>query len=317
MKNSAAIIASCSGLALTQAERRLFSTTNPLGFILFARNCETPDQIRALVADLRESVGWECPILIDQEGGRVQRLKPPYWTQHKPANACTGDEACTIAHSIAQDLTALKIDVNCAPVMDLLYPETHDVIGDRAYSDDPCAVYETGLAVAQSYLDAGVLPINKHIPGHGRAISDSHLELPVIDTKLEELERTDFYPFRKFAAHELANYTWGMVAHIIYQALDPDLAASVSSTTMNYIRHEMGCDQFLLADDISMKALDGYGNLADRALKTLAAGCDATLYCAGILEEMEQILPGCPQLTAQSMDRYERSRQYIRRRPAA
>ena len=158
-------------------------------------------------------------------------------------------------------------------------------------------------------------PIVKHIPGHGRANSDSHLELPVVDTPLRELEATDFEPFRAFAKTAIAPQTWGMVAHIIYSALDNELAATVSKTVMSYIRNDMKVDQFLLADDISMLALEKYGNLADRAIKTLDAGCDATLYCAGNLKEMEQVMVDVPPLTQASFERYERSN--IRRRSAA
>ena len=316
MSNNTAIILSVEGLNLSDAERRLFAVTNPLGFILFQRNCEGPEQIRKLVGDLRDAVGFDCPILIDQEGGRVQRLKPPIWQQYMPAQQChTSDDAANVARLIANDLTALNIDVNCAPVMDLLCDETHDIIGDRAFSDNADEVLEKGIAVAEDYLDGGATPVNKHIPGHGRATSDSHLELPVVDLPIEELEQSDFEPFRKFARLPVASHTWGMVAHIVYTALDSEAPATVSEKAMRYIREDMGCDQFLLADDISMKALDKVGNLADRAVKTLAAGCDATLYCAGNLTEMEEIMRDVPLLTPQSQTRYERSR--IRRRSAA
>lgn len=316
MPHPAAIILSCEGLVLTDAEKRLFASTNPLGFILFARNCDNPDQIRALVHALRDSVGRDCPILIDQEGGRVQRLKPPHWQQFMPAQEChTAEDAAGIASYIAADLSALNIDVNCAPVMDLLCDETHDIIGDRAFSDNPQEVLEKGEAVCRAYLEGGITPIMKHIPGHGRANSDSHLELPIVDTPLEELERTDFEPFRRLAQTADAPQIWGMVAHIIYNALDKDLAATVSKTVMDYVREEMGVDQFLLADDISMLALEKYGNLADRAVKTIESGCDATLYCAGKLTEMELVMRDVPPMTDTAYRRYDRSR--IRRRSAA
>ena len=311
-----AIILSCEGLTLSDAEKRLFASANPLGFILFARNCESPEQIRKLNHELRDCVGWHCPILIDQEGGRVQRLKPPTWQQFMPAQTCqTPEAAAGIATYIANDLTALNIDVNCAPCIDLLCEETHDIIGDRAFSDNPQDVFEKGEAVAQAYLDGGVTPIVKHIPGHGRANSDSHLELPVVDTPLAELEQTDFEPFRAFAKTAIADKTWGMVAHVVYSALDSEYAATVSKVVMDYIRKDMKVDQFLLADDISMLALEKYGNLADRARKTLESGCDATLYCAGILTEMEAVMAEVPTLTEVSFERYERSN--IRRRSAA
>ncbi len=315
MGSPAAIILSVEGLELSDSEKRLFASANPLGFILFARNCDNPEQIRKLNHDLRDCVGWDCPILIDQEGGRVQRLKPPHWQQFLPAQSCnTIDEAAGIARFIANDLAELNIDVNCSPVMDLLCEETHDIIGDRAFSDNPQEVMEKSEAVCRAYLDAGIVPIVKHIPGHGRATADSHLELPVVDTSLEELEQSDFEPFRQMAQSPIANQVWGMVAHVVFSALDGE-AATVSKTVMDYIRKDMKINHFLLADDICMKALEKYGNLADRAVKTLEAGCDATLYCEGNLTDMESLMQDVPSMTRLSFERYERSR--IRRRPAA
>ena len=314
--NSTAIILSVEGLQLSDAEKRLFAGSNPLGFILFQRNCDNVEQIRALVSELRDSVGWHCPIVIDQEGGRVQRLKPPHWQQFMPAQSCNScEDAAGIATYIANDLNELNIDVNCSPVMDLLCDETHDVIGDRAFSDNPEDVFEKGKAVCEAYLAENIVPIVKHLPGHGRATSDSHLELPVVEAALEELEQTDFEPFRLIAKAQCADQTWGMVAHIIYTALDPQLAATVSKTAIDYIRKDIGYDQFMLADDISMLALEKYGNLADRAIKTLESGCDATLYCQGNLTEMESIMQVVPKLRPDSLEKYERSR--IRRRQAA
>lgn len=316
MSSPAAIILSVEGTALTDSEKRLFASANPLGFILFQRNCDNPEQVRALNHELRDCVGWECPVLIDQEGGRVQRLKPPHWQQHIPAQSCNNaEEAAGIACYIAGDLSDLNIDVNCAPVMDLLRDDTHEIIGDRAFSDNPQDVFEKAFAVCEAYLKAGVTPVAKHIPGHGRATADSHLELPVVETPLQELEQTDFEPFRLLAASSIAPQVWGMVAHVIYTALDNQNPATVSPAAIAYIRKEMGVKQFLLADDISMKALEKCGNLADRAVKTLEAGCDATLYCAGILKEMEEIMAVIPPMTEKSFERYERSS--IRRRSAA
>ena len=315
MTHPAAAILSVEGLTLSDAEKRFFASANPLGFILFAYNCDTPEQISALNQELRECVGWECPILIDQEGGRVQRLKPPLWQKYMPANSChTSEDAAGIASLIGADLSALNIDVNCSPVMDLLLPETHDVIGDRAFSDNPQEVYDKAYAVCQAYLKAGITPVAKHIPGHGRATCDSHLDLPVVETSLSELEQTDFEPFVQLAQSDIADKVWGMVAHVSYAALDT-LPATISKPTMDYIRQDMKNDQFLIADDISMKALDKHGNLADRAVKTLAAGCDALLYCDSKLNEMEDIMQVVPSMTEQSFERYDRTR--IRRRSAA
>ncbi|MEM9469179.1 MAG: beta-N-acetylhexosaminidase [Pseudomonadota bacterium] len=314
-KPPAAIILSCEGLGLSEDEKRFFASTNPLGFILFKRNCEAPEQIRKLVKELRASVGWHCPILIDQEGGRVQRLQPPTWQQYMPAQECkNAEEAAGIAHYIAGDLTALGIDVNCAPCIDVLCEETHDVIGDRAFSDNPEDIAEKGLAVAQAYLNEGVTPVMKHIPGHGRAASDSHLELPVVDVSLEELDSSDFEPFRRLAHSDIGDQIWGMVAHVVYTALDESLPATVSKTAIEAIRGDIGFDGFMIADDISMKALDSVGNLGQRALKTLESGCDATLYCAGNLNEMKEIMDGLPPMRPDSLARYERSR--LRRRSA-
>ncbi len=316
MSHPSAIILSIEGTSLTDGEKRLFASANPLGFILFQRNCDNPDQIRKLNHELRDCLGWGCPILIDQEGGRVQRLKPPHWQQYMPANSChTAEDAAGIACYIANDLSALNIDVNCTPVMDLLYEETHDIIGDRAFSDNPQDVYEKSEAVCRAHLEAGITPVVKHIPGHGRAMADSHLELPIVDTSLEELEQSDFEPFRQMAKSPLADQVWGMVAHIIYPALDPDYAVTVSKNAMEYLRKDLGIDHFLLPDDISMLALEKYGNLADRAVKTLEAGSDATLYCAGKLTEMEEIMRDVPAMTDTAYKRYERST--IRRRSAA
>jgi beta-N-acetylhexosaminidase len=312
----AAIILSCEGLVLSDEERRLFASSNPLGFILFKRNCETPEQIIDLTKDLRACVGWHCPVLIDQEGGRVQRLKPPLWQQHRPALACdTPEEAAGIAHYIANDLVPLGIDVNCAPCIDVLCEETHDVIGDRAFSDNPDDIAEKGLAVCHAYLDEGVTPVMKHIPGHGRAASDSHLELPVVHSSLEELDTSDFEPFRQLSKSDIADQIWAMVAHVVYTALDKEAPATVSTTAIEVIRQDIGFKGFLLADDISMKALDKFGTLSQRAVKTLDAGCDATLYCAGILNEMKEIMQVVPRLRPESLKRYDRSR--LRSRSAA
>lgn len=312
----AAIILSCEGLALSDEERRLFASTSPLGFILFKRNCDTPEQILDLTKDLRACVGWDCPVLIDQEGGRVQRLQPPIWQQHRPALSCeNADEAAGIARYIANDLVPLGIDVNCAPCIDVLCEETHDVIGDRAFSDNADDISEKGLAVCEAYLSEGVIPVMKHIPGHGRATSDSHLELPIVGASLEELEASDFEPFRQLSQSEIADHIWAMVAHVVYNALDDTAPATVSNTAIEVIRQDIGFGGFLLADDISMKALDKFGTLSERAVKTLDAGCDATLYCAGILNEMKEIMQVVPQLRPESLKRYERSR--LRRRSAA
>jgi beta-N-acetylhexosaminidase len=304
----------CAGKELGAAERGFFASANPLGFILFARNCETPDQIRALVADLRASVGREdAPVLIDQEGGRVARLKPPQWRAAPPAerfgalaerNRAAGLEAARInSHLIGRELAALGIDVDCAPVLDLRLPGAHDIIGDRAFGTTPQRVAELGRAACEGLLAAGVLPVIKHIPGHGRALADSHLELPVVRTSRTELEATDFEPFRR-----LADMPWAMTAHLVYTAIDPDRPATLSPKVIaEIIRGHIGFDGLLLCDDLSMKALKG--DLGDLARQALAAGCDIVLHCNGQMEEMTRIAAAAGTISAEAERRFRRGRE--------
>jgi beta-N-acetylhexosaminidase len=307
----------CAGKELGAAERAFFSRTNPLGFILFARNCETPDQIRALVADLRASVGRaDAPVLIDQEGGRVARLKPPQWRAAPPAerfgaladrNREAGLEAARInSHLIGRELAALGIDVDCAPVLDLRLPGAHDVIGDRAFGGTPRRVADLGRAVCEGLLSAGVLPIVKHIPGHGRAMADSHFDLPVIKVSRAELEATDFEPFRL-----LADMPWAMTAHLVYAAIDPDRPATLSPKVIaEIIRGHIGFDGLLLCDDLSMKALKG--DLGDLAREALAAGCDIVLHCNGQMDEMTRIAAAAGTMSATAERRFRRGRELQR-----
>ncbi len=316
-----AAIFSLSGPALTDAERALFREANPLGFILFARNCENPRQLRALTDDLKKAVDRNCPILIDQEGGRVQRLRPPLWRDHFPAQRF-GDEAGdnmdraleeTRANTlrIAAELLDAGINVNCSPVLDVLRPETHDIIGDRAFSDDPAIVARLGECVCRNFLAAGITPIIKHIPGHGRAVSDSHLELPVVDAPLDELEKTDFAPFRALSRTDVAVASWAMTAHVVYTAIDPDNPATTSPKVIkDIIRGSIGFDGFLLGDDLAMKALDGIGDIRTRTKACLDAGCDAALHCNGDLAEMEQIALMQPLLTPESINRLQKAQEF-------
>ena len=298
-----AVIYGCEGPALTDWERGFFAEADPLGFILFARNCESPDQIRALVGEMRACVGRaEAPVLIDQEGGRVARLKPPAWRAAPPA-AVFGELAKTdLARAeaavrlnvrlLALELRALGIDVDCLPLLDLRLPEGHEVIGDRSFGSDPEIVIALGRAVCESFLDAGVMPIIKHIPGHGRAVVDSHKELPRVDTPRETLEATDFLPFRA-----LADAPWGMTAHVVYEAIDPERPATTSPLVIGeIIRGSIGFDGLLLSDDLSMQALRG--GLAERAGAALAAGCDVALHCNGERAEMEAVASAVRPLTA-------------------
>lgn len=285
-----AFVLGCSGLRLTEAEQSLFRDANPWGFILFRRNIGAPDDVRRLTDDLRESVGREAPILIDQEGGRVQRMGPPHWPRY-PAAATYGAAAAHDpllrralawlgARLIAHDLREVGIDVNCAPILDVPVPGANDVIGDRAYHADPAVVSALGRAVAEGYLAGGVLPVVKHIPGHGRANADSHLALPVVDAPRARLEAHDFVPFRA-----LADMPAGMSAHVVFTALDPDRPATVSPAVIaGTIRGEIGFDGLLFSDDLSMQALDG--SIPERATAALAAGCDIALHCNGDLAEM-------------------------------
>lgn len=318
VKTSSAVIFSCAGTALTENEKALFHHAMPFGFILFGRNCESPDQVHALTEDLRRSVGWHCPILIDQEGGRVQRLKPPVWHQHS-AMKVFGDMA---AESLDQSLETLRfetlkiaselrdvgVNVNCAPVLDVLTPATHDVIGDRAFSSDASTVSRLGLSVCRQYLAASISPVIKHMPGHGRATADSHKTLPVVTASREELEQTDFRPFKEIAASDVAPATWGMVAHVIYEAIDPLHPASVSPTVISeVIRGYMGFDGLLVSDDLDMEALAAYGDIADRVEATLHAGCDVALYCHGELEKMEKISEIAPKLGVKALERLQKA----------
>ena len=306
-----AVLFGCEGLRLSDAERRFFAEANPLGFILFARNVDNPDQIRTLTADLRSSIGRaDAPILIDQEGGRVQRLRPPHWRQ-APTGRVLGDLYRLDAEKglraiwlnyrlIAQELTDLGIDVDCVPCLDIPVPGAHDVIGDRAYGDDAETVIACGRMAAQALLDGGVLPISKHIPGHGRSTADSHHNLPRVTEALDVLESTDFVPFKALNGIPL-----GMTAHIVYDALDADHCATQSATVIGYIRETLGFDGLLMSDDLSMKALGG--GFADRARKSLAAGCDLVLHCNGDMDEMAAVMDGTGPLSVAAARRWDRA----------
>jgi beta-N-acetylhexosaminidase len=304
-----AFISGCAGLRLVDAEKRFFRDAQPCGLILFRRNCDSAEQIRALIAEFHEAVGsGESLILIDQEGGRVQRLCPPTWPRYPTgrffANLYARDpeaglEAARLgARMIARDLTALGITVNCAPVLDVPVPGAHDIIGDRAYGSSPEQVAALGRAVAEGYLQGGVLPVIKHIPGHGRARADSHLSLPVIETSLAELRETDFPPFRA-----LADMPLGMTAHILIPEIDPALPASASRAIVEgVIRRDIGFDGLLMCDDIGMGALTG--RMDDRALAVLDAGCDVVLHCSGKLAEMEAVAGVTPELAGEAGRRF-------------
>ena len=303
-----AVIFGCSGPALTEAERDFFRAADPLGFILFARNCKTPGQVRTLTGTLRDCVGRDqAPVLIDQEGGRVQRLRPPHW-RDAPAAAAFGridaddpDRARAAvrlnARLIAAELAALGIDVDCLPVLDVPAAGAHDIIGDRAFARDPAVVAELGRAACEGLIAGGVLPVIKHIPGHGRATADSHASLPRVAAAAEDLAAMDFGPFRA-----LNDMPWAMTAHVVYESIDATAPATLSPVVVGgTIRGDIGFDGLLLTDDISMGALDG--PMAVRTAQSLAAGCDVVLHCNGEMTEMDEIAAVAPEMTAAALAR--------------
>ncbi len=288
------VIYGCAGPLLSADERAFFRDTQPWGFILFARNIEQPDQVRSLVAALRDCVGDDAaPVLIDQEGGRVARLKPPYWRTRPPAarfgaayaqNPESAREATYLnARLIAHDLAELGINVDCLPVLDVPVPGAHDIIGDRAFASDPATIIDLGRAQIEGLLEGGVLPVMKHIPGHGRAGADSHLALPRVAASAEELSASDFVTFRSLDKCPIA-----MTAHVVYDSIDPQRPATTSPKVIrDVIRGEIGFDGVLLSDDLSMQALEG--PLAVRAKAALFAGCDVVLHCNGDMGEMKDV----------------------------
>ena len=306
----------CAGTRLTPDERALFSDSNPHGFILFARNCVEPSQIKDLTASLRAAVDRDdAPVLIDQEGGRIQRLNPPHW-RAAPSAAAFGAlaqkdrvaarEAVKLnAQLLASELLALGIDVDCAPVLDVPVAGAHGIIGDRAFGTDPALVGDLGRAACAGFLAGGVAPVIKHIPGHGRARADSHLELPTVETSLDDLAKTDFAPF---VANADAPYA--MTAHVVYTALDAKLPATLSAHVIDtVIRKRIGFDGFLFSDDVGMKALTG--PFSERARAALTAGCDGVLHCSGDFTEMRELAASIPALTPNAQTRFARARNSV------
>lgn len=299
----AAAIVGVSGPALTEAETRLFRRVRPLGLILFARNIENPAQVFDMTAEFRRAVGAEdAPVLIDQEGGRVARLRRPHWRHPPPAAAFAAlarrsptlarRAAFLNARLMADDLAALGIDVDCAPVLDVPVPGAHDVIGDRAHSDTPRLAASLGRAVAKGLLAGGVVPVMKHIPGHGRATADSHHALPVVEAPLRELTERDARPFKALAA----TCPWAMTAHVVYTALDADRPATLSPAVIRFIRRGIGFGGLLVSDDLAMKALAGQPDALARA--AIKAGCDVVLDCPGDIARTEAVLRAVPALSA-------------------
>ncbi len=295
-----ACVFGCGGLRLTEEEVAFYRDVRPWGFILFRRNVETPDQVRALTESLRRSVDRpDAPVMVDQEGGRVQRLAAPHWRRYPPARAYGAlaapawerrDLARLAGRLMAHDLEAVGIDVVCAPVADTPVPGAHDVIGDRAFSEDAAQVGVLARAMAEGLIAGRVLPVVKHTPGHGRAGVDSHQALPVVSASLAELERTDFAPFRA-----LSDMPMAMTAHVVYAAVDPLSPATTSRAVLSRIvRGTIGFSGLLLSDDLSMKALRG--DLRERASDALAAGCDIVLHCDGDLAGMTSVAAGAREL---------------------
>ena len=307
-----AFIAGVAGTELSTEERSFFRSERPWGFILFKRNVATPTQISALTGQLREALGEpEVPIFIDQEGGRVQRLGPPNWSSY-PAGAVFGQlydiapamgvtAARLSARLIADDLQRIGVTVDCLPLADVPAPGADAVIGDRAYGTEPGKVAAIARAVAEGLEQGGILPVVKHIPGHGRAAADTHFRLPVVDAPKKELETTDFAAFRP-----LADLPMAMTAHVVFSAYDPVQPATTSATIIErVIRRLIGFQGLLMSDDVSMNALAG--SIAERTRAIFAAGCDVVLHCNGKMTEMRDVAREAPELSGQALQRAKRA----------
>jgi len=313
-----AFVCGCAGTALDEQESAFIRETRPWGLILFKRNVADRDQLRALTNSFRELLGRDAPVLIDQEGGRVQRMGPPHWSAYPAAarfEAEIGGEralaaARLTARLIAHDLREVGITVDCAPVLDVADDETHAVIGSRSYGHTPERVAAYGRAVIEGLLEGGVLPVIKHVPGHGRARADSHLELPVVGASRPELEARDFAPF-----HALRDAPMAMTAHVVYRSLDPDRPATTSRTVIETIvRGAIGFGGLLLTDDLSMKALGG--PFGERASAAFSAGVDIVLHCNGDLAEARAVAEASPELRGASQERAEAALRKIAGAPA-
>jgi beta-N-acetylhexosaminidase len=310
-----AVVLGCAGERLTAEERGFFAAADPLGFILFGRNCRTRDQLRELVAELRACVARaDAPVLVDQEGGRVARLAPPEWRAYPAAaqiaslpDPFAAEAARLGARLIADDLAGLGITVDCAPVLDLPARDADPVIGDRAFGTEPARVARLGRAFCEGLLAGGVLPVIKHIPGHGRARVDSHLAPPRVEMNRAVLAHSDFAPFRALSA-----MPWAMTAHIVFAAIDDSAPATFSRQVIDtIIRGDIGFGGVLLSDDISMGALDG--GFGERTLRALDAGCDLVLHCSGVMTEMAEIAAVAPPISPAAQARIARA-EALRRR---
>jgi len=307
-----AFISGIAGLTLSADEQAFIRESQPWGFILFKRNVQTPAQVSALVRELRDVADVpDAPVLIDQEGGRVQRLGPPHWPVYPPGelfgrlydfDSALGLQAARLsARLIADDLLQLGITVDCLPLADVPVPGADAVIGNRAYGTDPAKVAAIARAVTDGLEQGGVLPVLKHIPGHGRATADTHFQLPTIDTSEAELDTTDFAAFRPLAELPMA-----MTAHVVFSAIDPAHPATTSATMIErVIRGQIGFQGLLMSDDVSMNALAG--TIADRTRAIIAAGCDMVLHCNGKLDEMQAVAAETPMLSGDALARADRA----------
>ena len=299
-----ATVFGCAGPVLLPEEKAFYRAADPLGFILFARNVETPEQVARLTADLRDAVGRDAPVFVDQEGGRVQRLRAPHWLEWLPpldAVARAGAGAARMmwlrARLIAAELRAVGIDGNCAPCLDIATDVTHPFLRNRCYGTDPATVIAMGRATADGHLAGGVLPVMKHMPGHGRASADTHHDLPAVATDAVTLHQTDFAAFRA-----LNDLPAAMTAHIVFSAFDSE-PATCSSAMMRVVREEIGFGGLILSDDLNMQALPG--TLGERAARAVAAGCDIALHCKGDMAEMQSVAAAAGQLTREGQARAE------------
>ena len=305
---SKAVILGVQGYELLDEEMEFFKQEKPVGFILFSRNVKDKTQLKSLVKSLKDCLGNEdVPILIDQEGGRVARMKEPHWKKY-PAGKYFADiyeenpaQAKELLFKnfaeIAADLMEVGINVDCAPVLDILTDKTHAVIGDRAYGKNAHQVSDLGRKVCEGLLSKGVYPVIKHIPGHGRGTSDSHLELPIVDASLEELRASDFAPFK-----DLRDQKFAMTAHILYNSIDKENCATTSKAAIKLIREEIGFQNILMSDDVSMKALQG--SFYDKSKAILNAGCDLVLHCNGDMKEMVEINSALPQINDKFWEKF-------------
>ncbi|MCA0272618.1 MAG: beta-N-acetylhexosaminidase [Proteobacteria bacterium] len=310
-----ATVLGCSGPQLTADEAAFYQDAAPWGFILFARNVETPDQLRRLTGDLRAAVGRDAPVLVDQEGGRVQRLRAPHWREYLPPldqvarTAGPGMErGIRLRYQlIAEELRAVGIDVDCAPSADIALADTHPFLRNRCFGEDADTVIRAARACAEGLMAGGVLPVMKHMPGHGRATLDSHHQLPRSTAAIDVLESSDFKAFRA-----LSDLPMAMTAHIVFEALDPERPATASPIVIRHIRERIGFGGLILTDDLSMQALSG--TLGERAARAVQAGCDIALHCNGKREEMEHVVAAAGSLSGAALARAEAA---LARRPAA